>query len=735
MIPSSNYSFHRPIPSRSTGTALSPIDKPGRALLQLLRSRDKLLLGKSTSKKSHHGDDDDEGKAGDTEMNEDELIQVEDELISLLTSLNESIRRIGLFGNDIEKATTFYNCAADRSSSLSSASSATTTVENNTDGTKKRKRKKGGGGVGSSSGGGSGLSGSLPASSYGIYLDSINSKDASHNASMGCGEKKLDLDEGTILTAICKILGVHVGRRKKMEDGEDTGVGEDANNNGDQMNLRGGNASSPHYYGLSISCAALSVLSSLCDHAKDGVVPSLNGNSTCASIEGDMIGSIGTPLLDALHENIMYWYNYCTNCQQEEERMVLHVWTGSFRSCASVICLLETRLSRADKTMHSIKETTWMVLNNLPTAFANNNKNSITGGNTDEKSPMHDSVRNAAAALLASLALAGNSEGMPPSKIWSQSIADSVLLLRWAIHDFFPMPNVTSFNNKNVGEGSRQQQQYPTGWKDHTNWMALAKDATSHVAELDLGKDATSDHRSRALLSRIQCLTRYIHSLLRMEGYPLHRLPNNMPSLAIHLPLDSLLDISEILLSFPLAAEAKHRSTKSRLRDTPVADGLLSPNGAMEIAPDVRYCGHDLLNIVVESCRGGSGVRGRARRVVGMALATLQSSCSSVLVSVVDGSVRSGGGGGDGSSRVSRMGSWLRGSILLRIESIRTFHGIAISLGSGIMSSTGTSKSVSRALVLLGGCLLEQVNDSDAQQQVNGVDDEWGTLGERAKLV
>ena len=80
MIPSSNYSFHRPIPSRSTGTALSPIDKPGRALLQLLRPRDKLLLGKSTSKKSHYGDDDDEGKAGDTEMNEDELIQVEDEL-------------------------------------------------------------------------------------------------------------------------------------------------------------------------------------------------------------------------------------------------------------------------------------------------------------------------------------------------------------------------------------------------------------------------------------------------------------------------------------------------------------------------------------------------------------------------------------------------------------------------------------------------------------------------------
>ena len=313
MIPSSNYSFHRPIPSRSTGTALSPIDKPGRALLQLLRSRDKLLLGKTTSKKSHHDDGDYEEKAGDNDISENEIIQVEDELLSLLSSVNESIRRCGLFGNDVEKATTFYNCAAERSSSLSSASSATSApVDNNTDGTKKRKRKKGvgGGGVGSSSDGGGGLAGSLPASSYGIYLDSINSKDTSYNSSMGGGEKKYDLDEGLILTAVCKILGVHVGRRKKVGDGEDIGVGVETINNDDLTNLCGGNASSSHFYGPSISCAALSVLSSLCDHAKDGMIPSLNGNSTCASIEGDMIGSIGTQLMDALHENIVYWYSY-----------------------------------------------------------------------------------------------------------------------------------------------------------------------------------------------------------------------------------------------------------------------------------------------------------------------------------------------------------------------------------------------------------------------------------------
>jgi hypothetical protein len=69
---------------------------------------------------------------------------------------------------------------------------------------------------------------------------------------------------------------------------------------------------------------------------------------------------------------------------------------------------------------------------------------------------------------------------------------------------------------------------------------------------------------------------------------------------------------------------------------------------------------------------------------------------------------------------------------------------MVIALGSGIMSSTATVKSISRALVLLGGCLLEQIQrmmDDGINNVIassitsNRVDDEWGTLGEKAKLV
>ena len=56
----------------------------------------------------------------------------------------------------------------------------------------------------------------------------------------------------------------------------------------------------------------------------------------------------------------------------------------------------------------------------------------------------------------------------------------------------------------------------------------------------------------------------------------------------------------------------------------------------------------------------------------------------------------------------------------LRTNSIRSFHAVAVALGSGVMSSSGTARLASRALVLLTGCLLEQV-------QAGGDDGEVGS--------
>ncbi|KAL7543410.1 hypothetical protein ACHAXR_012694, partial [Thalassiosira sp. AJA248-18] len=706
--------YHRPF--QSSSSISTPInEKIGRKLLDILRSRDKLITKRSSP-------DDDENHQNNNDDNDDddikqELFQLEQELITQLHSLNASIRRCGLFTNNTKRAQSFYNLALERSSMDRTAVAAAETngAEKGGGGSsnnKKRKRKKGGAG-GGGAGNNSSATSSVSAASYGVYLDShANTQFSGVGLSAGGGAEKQDLDEGLILTAICRMLSVTVGRKKKKKD-------DDGDDNNDSLLSNTSNGG--------MMCAALNVLCSLCDHAKDGMVPSLTveGNSTvCASIEGDMIGSIGYHLLDALCDNILYSYY---SCQSGDETSMKRL-AGCFKACASVVSLLETRLSRADKTMQGLRDVTWLVLNNL------NNGLSYSSGTSREEILC---VQKAATVLLATLPLAGNSDGTPSSKIWSRSVTDGITLMGWAIHGFFPMPSAQhDGKNNNRSSGIKlEARQYPNLWKEHETWLAIAKDAPpAFDEEVDLGNDPTDAHRSQALQSRIQCLSSYIHSLLKMEGYPLHR-SNSLSSTTLLFPLDALLDTSEILLSFPLAAEAKHRMTKSRLRSSPVKDGLISPNTAMDIAPHVRLCGHALLDVTVESCRGGSGALSKARRLVGMAVANLQSSCSLALVSVVDGR-RSGSNSAD---KVSRMGSWLRGSIPLRMKSIQTYHSVVLSLGSGVMSSSGTAKSICRALVLVGGSLLEQVTGGEEAgrdgRSLAGVGDEWGTLGERAKLV
>ena len=69
-----------------------------------------------------------------------------------------------------------------------------------------------------------------------------------------------------------------------------------------------------------LTCAALDVLSSLCYHARDGVVTLATNNgggdpttsspssSCCASIEGDMVGSVSPPfnILTRPRPNALY---------------------------------------------------------------------------------------------------------------------------------------------------------------------------------------------------------------------------------------------------------------------------------------------------------------------------------------------------------------------------------------------------------------------------------------------
>ena len=105
--------YHRPFQSSNAAKSEA---KEGRTLLDLLRSRDKLITGRqkaSTSADEERQQYDDDNDDGDFQR---EIAQLEHELLSRLNSLNASIRRCGLFQSSVDRVQSYYNHASERSS-------------------------------------------------------------------------------------------------------------------------------------------------------------------------------------------------------------------------------------------------------------------------------------------------------------------------------------------------------------------------------------------------------------------------------------------------------------------------------------------------------------------------------------------------------------------------------------------------------------------------------------------
>jgi hypothetical protein len=418
-----------PPPPPPDNSGHSSTSSSGRYLRDLLRSRDKLVR---TSDNNTSADAEASDAVANTNNNIDEEIDnIEHELFQRLHSLDVTIRRRGLFNNDSERALSFYNSASERSSSATAGKNnhddadekgvkASTSSSNSSN---KRKRKGGaGGGSGGSGGNSNATGGGLSAASYGIFLDSNHSNNTQFSTIPGGnGGDTSNLDEGLILTVVCRILGVTVGRRKKNKKNDQQQTSDDQNDNDDDDDEMGAVKTS-RQTSIDLITVALSIIVSICNHAKDGMVSSLDIDSQCAFVEGDMIGSIGSSLLDALRDSLLSYYYYHQSGINEER---LTMMIDSLRAATSVITLLEMRLSRSEKIIKGLRETTWLVLDNIHSL-------------TDDTTTLH-AIQQAATMLLASLPLVGNADGSPPSKVWSQCIKDGILLLRWAINGFFPI--------------------------------------------------------------------------------------------------------------------------------------------------------------------------------------------------------------------------------------------------------------------------------------------------------
>ena len=120
----SSSAYHRPFNGSSTTTANIKSSNErgvGRTLSDLLRSRDKLILGCAAKQF-----DDDNVVVADYDQQHEEIGQLTFQIISTLNVLNETIRNNngGLFGNNLQRAVSYYKYASERSSSSSALASS-----------------------------------------------------------------------------------------------------------------------------------------------------------------------------------------------------------------------------------------------------------------------------------------------------------------------------------------------------------------------------------------------------------------------------------------------------------------------------------------------------------------------------------------------------------------------------------------------------------------------------------
>ena len=351
------------------------------------------------------------------------------------------------------------------------------------------------------------------------------------------------------------------------------------------------------------------------------------------------------------------------------------------RAAASIITLMGTRLSRSSATMEKIAST-------ASDAIFYSGENT---SNTKRGTCIHS-----AAAVLAAQPLAGNSDGTSPARLWTDSIVKETKSLTLVLSIFFPMHKSASKARQFVDSNDQV-------WVDLVDKsMASQKDRTSEF------------------LRRIEGYSSILTSLLSLDGCDGSSNEGSISCASV--PVGGLLDLIELMLAFPSAAEARYLSTKSKLRNISIEHGILSPSSAMSVANDVKSHGLTLFDRIVSSINSSGIVHGG--RIMRLASNSLQSSCSYALKRSID-PVGTPALRADG----KRGRRWLHDSLCLRMMSVRSFGNAMLRTGPSIaLSSEGNI--FAKSLVLVSGCLLEQTIAHDASPEAD-----WGTLCDRIGLA
>lgn len=414
-------------------------------------------------------------------------------------------------------------------------------------------------------------------------------------------------------------------------------------------------------YPSSIVEASANAISALCQYCIQ------NTAAKCA-VEREMIGSIASQLLTGLGKvmrNLL-------------ERINADVAIIACCNCAKNVMIVSSlKLSRSTSAISSIESVAMDIL------FRDAGEGSVYISGTCR----------AAASLLSSIPLVGNSDSVPPLQIWSDNVLVTVRKLECTLVSFLPLV-------KMIEKGGKGQSN-----TDDSQWIEKVK--SSIISQAD---------RIIVFLLRVKGYVALLIALLEMDGYHI----SNTGSGAT-IPINSLLQVAEQMLLFPSVAETRFLATNSKLRDISVEGGLLSPSAAIMVGNAVKFLGFSLLESVCSKLTTSALPYGS--RLLAIAFRHLQSSSSLTLKKLLDPS---------SSTDRNSMKKLLHASIFLRMKSVQMYTLIAQKIGSN--ATFVQNDALPKAIAFIAGNILEQMStDNECNESMEY--QHWGTEGEKAELI
>lgn len=433
----------------------------------------------------------------------------------------------------------------------------------------------------------------------------------------------------------------------------------------------------------------------ICISINQGARGSDNG-TVCKIAEHEMLSQLGKSILSGIVSSLRFLYTnlvgktlattdykpegfvHCLSLIAEgDDSHFMDAIFSCLRAGSSLIGLLGNRFSRNFSLLTDLRALAWrsLALPNQPTQLA-------------------------AARLLAILqSFGGNGRENTRTDPWSDGVKDTIWILSIALDEVAPLNKAVDFH---------QMQPSDDAQSTFRNWISFLKDDVD-----DEGGRAAS------FLWFMRGLTKLLQAFLCHDS-PEHRdLPVRLDA---RVDVESIFQLLESLLSFPISAETIYLKTKKRLRHEPVEGGILSPTTiATHLAPHLKVLGHQILDCLVSNL-GGPVLLPFSRRIYRISYASLLTSCSVRLRKVMDPNAAISLGG--------KKRRWMQSSVSLRGATIRTVQKVMDILGPDSSKSTANESVGEMAAALVCGCLVEQASSFSDNEHEN-----WGSTSERIELV